>query len=222
MEVKDEEIAFLGKITAGITHEINNVLAIIKESSGLVEDILSIRQDAPIPHKEKIQTALSTIQGQIQRGVELTSRLSRFAHSPDQTTATCDLYEMVEQLVWLSQRFARLKSVALRCDPQDEKPIIATNPVQLQMALFTGIECCLNLMPAGGQIHVRAKKTGEKRAVHILCKGNFPNTADFAQSVSVSEGWSTLQEIVAVLKGTVQLDESTPGIWLYLPGKKET
>ena len=32
------EIVFFGKITAGITHEMKNVLAIIKESSGLVED----------------------------------------------------------------------------------------------------------------------------------------------------------------------------------------
>ena len=36
-----DEIAFFGKVTASITHEIQNVLSIIKESSGLIDDVLS-------------------------------------------------------------------------------------------------------------------------------------------------------------------------------------
>ena len=32
------QVAFFGRMTAGITHEMKNVLAIIKESSGLMQD----------------------------------------------------------------------------------------------------------------------------------------------------------------------------------------
>ena len=34
------EAAFIGKITASATHEIRNVLAIVKESAGLIDDLM--------------------------------------------------------------------------------------------------------------------------------------------------------------------------------------
>ena len=36
IEVKADELAFFGKIAAGVTHELKNVLAVIKESNGLM------------------------------------------------------------------------------------------------------------------------------------------------------------------------------------------
>ncbi len=35
-----DEAAFFGKINAGISHDINNILAIIRESSGLLTDLM--------------------------------------------------------------------------------------------------------------------------------------------------------------------------------------
>ena len=40
-----EEIAFMGKVTASLSHEIKNTLAIINESVGLMGDLLG--KDAP-------------------------------------------------------------------------------------------------------------------------------------------------------------------------------
>ncbi len=45
------ETAFMGKITAAITHEMKNVLAIIKESAGLMEDLLSVAKDDSFQHE---------------------------------------------------------------------------------------------------------------------------------------------------------------------------
>ena len=81
--MKAKEIAFMGKITAGITHEMNNVLATIKESGGLMEDIFALCRDQQIPHQDKFTRSLTTIKEQVKRGVELSTRLNRFAHSMD-------------------------------------------------------------------------------------------------------------------------------------------
>jgi len=214
---ESREIAFFGKITAGITHEMKNVLAIIKESSGLMEDILSMARETPIPHEGKLQKVLTSIQDQVHRGVELTLRLNKFAHSPDHSTATIDLNELVQQMIDLSQRFARLKNIVLKAYSADQPLTIITRPVQLQMALFTCIECCLNRMPAGGQIHVRPQKRGEQFVIHIFCKGELPGTTAFARDVSTSGEWPEVQETLASLAGTAELDESAPGITLSLP-----
>ena len=108
------EAAFLGRITAAFTHEMKNVLAIIKESAGLMEDLLALSQEATFPQRDRFVRCLTTIAAQTKRGVELSGRLNRFAHSPDQDIATVDLNDILEQVVFLSGRFARLKGVTLR------------------------------------------------------------------------------------------------------------
>jgi len=216
---EEKKVAFFGKITAGITHEMKNVLAIIKESSGLMEDIMSLSPEALISYQEKFKNSLSKIKDQINRGVELTDRLNKFAHSSDETIAKIDLNEIVEQLIKLSQRFARLKNVVLKTDPRqrsDQPVIIETFPVQLQMALFACIDSCLNVIPSGSEIFIRSHKKGEKYAVHVACEGNISSQTDLARRILTSDQWPELEGIVAALGGSVELDSSGPGIWLFL------
>ncbi len=218
-EGEEKAAAFVGQITAGVTHEIKNVLAIIKESSGLMQDILSIAGEVPIPHRDKFDHALSTIERQTDRGGDLISQLNKFAHSFDQPVAKIDLYEITKQVVSLSQRFASLKKVRLTICPPEQSLNIETRPVQLQMALFTCIECCLNQMPSGGQIHIHPQEKKERYCAYISCEGDLSGNPDFYNNVSSSAEWAALQEIAACLGGTVTLDDATPGILLSLPGK---
>jgi len=219
-KLQDNEVAFFGKMTAGITHEMKNVLAIIKESSGLMEDIMSLAPDALISYQEKLERSLKKIKNQVERGVGLTDLLNKFAHSPDESIAKIDLHEKIEQLIALSQRFARLKNVVLEAVTSKQagiKTTPVTRPVQLQMALFTAIECCLNAMTAGGAIHIGFEKVAEKYIVHVLCEGDLPAIAEFAGSLAAFEKWPVLQNIAAILQGSAQLDESAHGIVISIP-----
>ena len=217
---EDKEVAFFGKITAGITHELKNVLAIIRESSGLMGDIISISPEAIIKHQEKIQNSIVRIKDQIERGVNLTDRLNRFAHSTDETLSKIDLQETTEQLVTLAQRFARLKHVVLKTMPPDQQaqPVtLVTRHVQIHMALFASLECCLTVMSAGGEIKIGIRKLEGKNTVHVVCKGDLPLQSEFVRNICESENWQDLQEIAACLQGSVHLDEIEHGILLCFP-----
>jgi hypothetical protein len=217
---EDKEVAFFGKITAGITHELKNVLAIIRESSGLMGDIISISPEAVVKHQEKIQNSIVRIKDQIERGVNLTDRLNRFAHSTDETLSKIDLQETIEQLVMLAQRFARLKHVVLKTVlPDHEIPpvTLVTRHVQLQMALFASLECCFTVMSSGGEINIGICKLEGKNAVHVLCKGDLPEQSEFSRNIFESKNWQALQEIAACLQGSAHLDEIEHGIVLSFP-----
>ncbi len=112
--MNEKEIKFIGKITAGVTHEVNNVLASIREISGLMTDILSITDEKSFPRKEKFQTSLQKIQNQVQRGVKLTSQLNKFSHLSDNNKTDVDLNELIEHLIFLTERFARIKNITLQ------------------------------------------------------------------------------------------------------------
>jgi C4-dicarboxylate-specific signal transduction histidine kinase len=143
------ELAFLGKITASTTHEIKNVLAIIQESSGLLEDILAMSESKDYPHKDRFIDTLNRIQAQIQRGIDITSNLNHFAHSPDNERSDIDFNDLIKNLSMLAARFARLKKVMLITELSDVPLIIETNSVQLQMNIFGAIEIILNHIQDG-------------------------------------------------------------------------
>lgn len=215
--LKRKEVAFFGKITAGVTHEINNVLAIIQESSGLMEDILGITDNGTFPHKEKCLKSLNRISGQIQRGIDITSRLNRFAHSPDHCPASLDLNEITEQMVLLASRFARLKNVALESIPSDPSLVVKSDPVSLEMALFESIEILLSLIDSGGKITLSPRKIQNRWELGIGYESTVLTEKDVHSKISFSERWASLQGIMANLGGTAKVSGSTPEILLYLP-----
>jgi signal transduction histidine kinase len=162
-----EEMAFLGKITAGMTHEMKNILAVIRESTGLMEDILSITKERSFQHKDKFLKVLSTIQEQVQKGVDLATRLNRFAHSMDKPKSSLDINALLDQMAFLMQRFARLKRVNLKVLPG--KPIsIIKDPLRLQLVIFKCIESCLKESEEGMEIQMSAEKIEEGAIVRIL------------------------------------------------------
>ena len=115
--MKSDELAFFGKIAAGVTHELKNVLAIINESNGLMDDLFEMLGDVPFPHREKFQRSVKKIEEQVRRGVEITSGFNRFAHSIDYPGADVDLNSIVTQTVSLARRFAALQNVELKRNP---------------------------------------------------------------------------------------------------------
>lgn len=214
---ENREIVFFGRITAGITHEMKNVLAIIKESSGLMEDLMLLGRDAAFPHSERMMRALITIKEQVQRGVDLTGHLNRFAHEPDVDIKSVDLADQIQRLIALSQRFARLRNVMLKIDPPNLPIQIETRSVHLQMLLFAGIECCLHILGEGGQICLRPLQQDGKTRIQILCQRDDPADTAFAESFVRCEKWPTLQELAKILGATVEPDESARGISIELP-----
>jgi C4-dicarboxylate-specific signal transduction histidine kinase len=218
----EKEVVFFGKITAGFTHELKNVLAIIKESSGLMRDILSLAPEALVSHQKKIENSLARIKDQVQRGVELADRLNTFAHSPDEAIAELDLYETIEQISALSYRFARLKNVDLQTDPperSDQPLCFETRAVRIQMAMFVAIECCLEALAAGSVIRIGHCESEGNYAVNFRSEGNLSAKPEFIDTLRASAKWEAVQAVAGSLQGSAEIDESAPGIVLRFPPK---
>ncbi len=214
MEVR--ETAFMGRMTAGVTHELKNVLAIIKESAGLIKDILSMNKDVAGPHQEKLLRVLNNIKQQVDRGVDLSTRLNAFAHSPDQVHASVDLNTAVDQVVCLCQRFARLKAVVLVAKPQPQKIMLATDPLKIQMVLTGVIDLLLKVVPSGSTMALEPADRGNGMIAVVFSgngensKGTVPQPLDPASSVD----WPDVQGFAAELNGTLEPGPSPA--WLSL------
>jgi C4-dicarboxylate-specific signal transduction histidine kinase len=217
--MNEKEIKFIGKITAGVTHEVNNVLASIREISGLMTDILSITDEISFPRKEKFQTSLEKIQNQVQRGIKLTCQLNKFSHLSDTNKTDVDLNEIIEHLIFLTERFARLKNIALQIQPLGKSVAININPLLLQMALFNSIAYLLNNMANGGKIILCPEKSGNEYSVSLNCKGERIDKSLIFKDASSSEELLSLSSIMQRLNGVYELDELNAVIIIKISSK---
>jgi signal transduction histidine kinase len=220
-EMNEKEIAFIGKITAGVTHEINNALASIKEISGLMEDIISMSSADSFPHQEKFQKVLPKIGEQVQRTVTLTTQLNKFSHLSDEYTAQVELNDFIEHLIFLTQRFARIKSVELKYQPADQPVNFNTNPIQLQMAIYNSIAYFLNHAAAGGIVSIQTNTNGEQSSIHISFEGEILDKTKLFNDSPSAEELLILQSVISSLKGSIEFDEAAQSITLKFNVQQE-
>jgi C4-dicarboxylate-specific signal transduction histidine kinase len=211
------EVAFFGRITAAFTHEMRNVLAIIRESAGLMEDLLALSQNDSFPHKERFVRSLTAIGTQAKRGIDLSGRLNRFAHSTDEAEATVDLNQTLEEIVFLCERFARLKGVTLSLIPYAKALPVVTFPIGLHMAVFGCLECCWDRMAAGGNISLTLGQKGQEAIVSFVCQSGVGAAEDYSGWFQDSEAGQAIQKVVKSLSYKVECSTPGPGLALLVP-----
>lgn len=218
--MREQETAFIGKITAGVTHEFMNVLATIRENSGLMEDLLALCRETSFPHREKFAKTLITIQKQVNRGMEISARLNKFAHSMDEPKARVELHELLDQLGFLMQRFATLKQVQLAVNPVESPLAICIDLFRLQLILVACVEYCLDHTASGGMITLQTQRTSQGIAIQSVTE----------LASSLTENADTLPDELAGLQEALEglgarlIPLSTPGqqgLELILPLNNE-
>lgn len=158
------DLAFFGRILAGQTHELANVLNVIHELTGLEEDVLAAAEQTRRPDVEKLERTVGKIRQQLRRGEALVRALNRLAHSVDHPVSFFDVREALEQTACLAQRAAQLAKTALEREFPADAPALETSRFRFQQAVLMCIELALAAGPpaAGGRVRIgyRVRDTG--------------------------------------------------------------
>jgi len=199
-----KEIGFMGKVTANLSHEIKNTLAIINESVGLMGDLLG--KDAPgdWPAYSRFTNLLASIEEQVQRSADIVKRLNQFAHSMDRSLADLDLNETVRQTVLLAQRFATLRRVHLKTELESKPLSLLSDPFRLLYVVFGLIERAINSSPRDGEVRVKTGLSKEMLQVTVTDQGAFgANEITALVSTPAAEGEQGESDL-AILAQTIK------------------
>jgi signal transduction histidine kinase len=154
-----EGFQFFGKMSASISHEIKNTLAIINENAGLLEDFTIMAEKGLPLNPERLKGLAGKICVQIRRADRIIKNLNRFAHSADEWIKAVDLFEILELVTALSERFAARRSLTLALAPLPEPLSLTTCPFFLENLLWLCLDFVMARTGAGKTIFL----TGEKR-----------------------------------------------------------
>ncbi|MFH1764311.1 MAG: hypothetical protein ABIF09_08975 [Gemmatimonadota bacterium] len=196
------EAAFLAAMTGSATHEVRNVLAIIKESGGLIGDLVHVSGERGALDKEKVLRAVDRIEAQVKRGAELLTNLNRLSHSLDHGLVTVDLGEEVEQMVFRGQRFARKKGQQVVPGEMEKGCAFPVSPLGLHMVLFAAMARCLEELPEGSVVTVGVRSEGGTLLVDY--HGAPGHALDGLEVPSESEGWKDLENLSGLLGASVE------------------
>ena len=178
-------LGFFGAITASLSHEINNVLAIVNELAGLIDDFLEAEEQGQPPDPAGLKKAVEKIAQRIRGSKQIVHPLNRFAHSVDHPRSRLDAGDAAAEVCLLCQRFAKLRRIDLSCDPPEQSLFLEGSLFDLQHVLFRCIEIALGMSEQGARVTVapRAFEDG----VRFTISGPIPIaevTEELASSLS--------------------------------------
>jgi hypothetical protein len=130
-----EGLKFSGKVNASISHELKNVLAIISETAGFLNDLTDLAKQGKELKISLLEGCSESIAEDIQRGFTTIKRMNQFAHSVDVPIEEIDLLETLELTVTLSGFLSFASKVQIKnCDEKID-PVL-TCPFLLQNLLY--------------------------------------------------------------------------------------
>ena len=137
------DLAFFASITASVTHELNNILSIINEYSGLLDDMVMASEEGKPIKVERVQRIAQNITVQIKREQGVIKLLNRFAHRVDKPLVEFNLNDLVKDITQLSQRFASKKKIEFGILIPDNQIRLTNNPFAVQHIIFYCLKLAL-------------------------------------------------------------------------------
>jgi nitrogen-specific signal transduction histidine kinase len=181
MENKQEQdlrllqLRFIGKILAGFTHEIKNHMAIVKESAGLMGDMIKLGKTVGDDSSQYLEI-IRSIEEQIEKSIVHFRYLNGFSHRMDTPLSSFNINDCLEELTALVHRFANQKRITLEKDFRKDLPSIKSSPAILQFIVFNFLEDKMSKLDNNSRIIVKTEVINSSVAIRIIPEGNVLGT----------------------------------------------
>jgi signal transduction histidine kinase len=151
------KMASIGRLAAGVAHEVNNPLAIISEKAGLLEDLALLKDD--FTYRDKTLEIVRSILKTVRRCSEITHRLLGFAKRVDPKYEPIELEQLIRDVLGFLGKEIEYRNIAVAFHVEDALPEIRSDRGQLQQVFINIINNAFDAMLDYGRldIHIRAK-----------------------------------------------------------------
>jgi len=205
-------IQFFGKMSASISHDLKNVLAVINENAGLLEDLCLMAEKGKSLDPPRLKRLAGDVKNQIRRGDRIISSMNMFAHSADSESVTIDLRELLGLLVELSLRSASMRGVSIEIDRPSVSVMATTSPFVLLNLLWFCLDFAMTAAGSGKTVELAAEKTADGARIYFrklagmgAAAGSFPAEPESA--------------LMRVLNAQIRLDAGSQEVAVSLPDK---
>jgi signal transduction histidine kinase len=171
--IRQEQMESFGRLMAGLAHDMKNHLGIIRESNGLMGDILSMGtpcEDATMV--ARLQKSIDTIERRVVIAANMMHHLSGIAHRPDTVFSSFLVNVLIEEEYTFLERFSRLKQVEVVYNFGEGLPTVYNDPAMFQHVFYRVYSLCLDQLDSGQQLIIITRPDSNGVEVILRLNGN--------------------------------------------------
>jgi two-component system, NtrC family, sensor kinase len=171
--MQSSKMAALGKMAAGIAHEINNPLAVIGEKAGWMKDLLGMEDVAQSENFQELSDAVTKIEYHVVRAKTVTHRLLGFARRMEPMAERININEILDESIEFLKNEARYRSIEIQANYAPDLPLITSDQSQLQQVFLNIINNAIDAIGKEGQITINTGTT-KNNEISIVISDNGP------------------------------------------------
>ncbi len=172
--MQESKMAALGKMAAGIAHEINNPLAVIGEKAGWIKDLLKMEDVSKSENFQEYADAVNKIEYHINRAKTITHRLLGFARRMEPVTERVNINSVLDESVAFLENEARYRNIDIQVDYGADLPLITSDSSQLQQVFLNILNNAIDAIGKEGEINIRTKYVTKNSEIRIEIADNGP------------------------------------------------
>lgn len=171
---QQEKMAVIGTLSAGINHEINNPLTVIR---GECEVFLEFSAKDPLEQSKAVELVneakgvMKKIVTQAERVSAIASRLSNFAKPAAGIIERIDIPSQIDEVLGLVGYELKFAQINVEKQFEDNLPGVMADKKQFQEVLFNLIKNAAQAINKRGTVTIAAKKSGSKVIIDIKDTG---------------------------------------------------
>lgn len=169
--MQSSKMASLGKMAAGVAHEINNPLSIIRESAGWIQDIVNDGELGEGEAVDDLQEATRDIDRHVERARTVTHRMLGFARRMEPLHENVDLNMLAKQTVSFLENETLHRNIHVNCDFDQALPLITTDSNQVQQVILNLLENAIDAIGEDGSIELSTRTDQDFIAMDIQDSG---------------------------------------------------
>ncbi|MCA1743891.1 MAG: sensor histidine kinase [Desulfovibrionales bacterium] len=161
------KMASIGRLAAGVAHEINNPLAIINEKAGLLKDLFTY--SSTYSKDDKLNKIADSIISSVQRCSAITRRLLGFARHVDVVWQKVRIDEVIRDVLEFLNKEALYKGIAINFEVKGTPPELVSDQGQLEQVFLNIINNAfaaindeqgkIRVLVSSDEDHIRVKVT---------------------------------------------------------------
>lgn len=211
--IQSEKLAALGKLAAGVAHEINNPLTgILSFAEGIADDL---PQDSPL------QSDLDIIKRETLRCRDIVRNLLDFAKQYTPVLEICDVNQIIKTTLDLVHRLPHFKDIEISVQFEYKIPKIKADAKQIQQVLLNFLINAADAMKYKGRITIYSEYYPQQKKCIISVEDTGPGIPEnlmdkifepfFSTKSTSGLGLAVSWGIVERHNGTIEVDTSPSG-----------
>lgn len=204
-------LTFFGKTNRLISHEMKNVLAIISETLGLLNELVEMAEDEGMKLPPgKLKSLSKGILEEMERANVLTRDMNAFAHSVDEFIDEVDVAKAITLMIKIVRLNARFKSIEIDFTEGDAF-VVASSPFFLNNVLYHAI--CFALAHADAEKGIGITLASRPDGVQVQFTGLSAGAGETAEAFPDAK----TQSVMNTISAKAALDPARGELSIILP-----